>query len=133
MRRIWFLAAILMVSLLSIQSCSSDDDDKNPLVGTKWVSESFMTDLYSILHGKRMWHVREFTSKTKYSEYFEDPLTGMRGSSGYFKDKRYEYHDSYVTFFNSDGAPVDWYFLSPTEMCNKRDKGESNAVVYKKQ
>ncbi len=128
---LWFLV-IAIVTALSLQSCSSDDDDNNPLIGTKWVSENMGSELYGMIEGKRYWHVREFTSNTTYNSYYEEISTGIKGRSGYFEGDKYEYHDTYVTFFDNDGNPVNWYFISSNELCNKKSRSESNAVIYTK-
>lgn len=133
MKKYFLLMCIALVSAIAMQSCSSDDDDdNNPLVGTKWVSENMASSIYGMFDGKRYWHVREFTSNDTYTSYYEEILTGIKGKSGYFTGEKYEYHDTYVTFFDNDGNPVNWYFISSTELCNKRSRTESGSVIYTK-
>ena len=132
MRKYFLLLAIVLPFVFA--SCNSDSDDEgtNRLVGTRWVSENAASSLYGMFDGKRYWHVREFTSNTTYNSYYEEILTGIKGKSGYLTDQRYEFHDTYLIFYDNDGNPVKWYFVSPTEFCNKQNRTDANSIIYTK-
>lgn len=131
MRKILML---MMVLPLLFAGCSKDDGDeaRNPMVGTKWVSENAASSLYGMIEGKRYWHVREFKSENTYDSYYEEVSTGIKGRSGYFTGDKYEYHDTYITFYDEDGKSYNWYFISATEFCNKKSRTEADAVIYTK-
>ena len=128
------LMALMMVAVLCVgmSSCSKDDDDNNPLVGTKWVCDNhYAAYIYSGLSGESFVHVFEFTSNTSKVGYFQSVKTGKKERE---ETGPYEYvNDKEVIFIDNDGKKITWYFLSPTELCNNKSKSESYSVVYKKQ
>lgn len=130
------MLTVLMVAILSVGviSCSKDDDNNNPLVGTKWVCYNHpVASIQSSLKGETYVFVIEFTSNTGRSSYFQSVKTGERE---YLADSNglYEYvDDKTVIFIAQDGTRTTWYFLTSTELCNKKSKSESYATVYKRQ
>lgn len=130
-KHLWLLI-VAVITALSLQSCSSDDDEtNNPLAGTKWVCDNhYAAYIYSGLSGETFVHVFEF-SKTTCVGYFQSVKSGKKESEQTLK---YEYIDSkHFNFIGDDGKVTPWYFLSPTELCNNQSKSESYSVVYKKQ
>ena len=128
------IMTVIMTAILSFcfVSCSDKDDDNNPLVGTRWVCyDHYAAYIYSGLSGETFVHVFEFTSNTEMVGYFQSVKTGSKES---MQTLQYEYvNDKEVILIGKDGKRTTWYFLSPIELCNNKNKGESYSVVYKKQ
>lgn len=83
MKKILFLLAVLPMVLLS--ACSDDEEDKNSLVGTEWITK-FSNDMYIII---------KFKSDYMVEAYFTDDNFVMEGST-YFG--LYEVDGNKVTF-----------------------------------
>ncbi len=130
------MLVVLMTAILSVGviSCSKDDDHNNPLVGTKWVCYNHpVASIKSSIEGETYVFVIEFTSNTGRNSYFQSVKTGERE---YLVDSDglYEYvDDKTVIFIAQDRTRTTWYFLTPTELCNKKSKSESGATIYKRQ
>lgn len=128
MKKIFYL--LLFIVPLVISSCSKDEEDKNPLYGTKWVcSDSYAAYIYSGTSGATSVEVFEFTSNTDMEHYF----SSSKQAKGSLITQKYEYvNDKEVVFINSEGKRTTWYFLSATKLCNKKSESESFATVFHK-
>lgn len=132
MKKYLWVMVVAVITALSFQSCSTDDEEENnPLAGTKWVCDNhYAAYIYSGLSGETFVHVFEF-SKTTCVAYFQSVKSGKKESEQTLK---YEYIDNkYFNLIGNDGKVTPWYFLSPTEICNNQSKSENLSVVYKKQ
>ena len=128
----YFTSVLLCVFAIGLVSCGDDEpSSKNPLKGTKWVCDnSYAAYIMSGIKGETYVEVFEFVSDTQDKHYFQSAKNGNRESE---IEGRYEYvNDQYFYLFSEDGTKNTWYFLSSTEFCNKKDKTESWASVFKK-
>lgn len=133
MRKTFWMIATIMFAVSVLTSCSSDDDEDNPYVGTKWVTQNPLTSLYGMFDGKAYWHVIEFTSNSTYDLYYEQVKTGIRGSAGYFSNNLYEYKDSHIIFHNFMGdGDITFYKISSGEIGDNQNRKECS-LIYNKQ
>ena len=126
-----FLAFLLVAPLLNV-GCGKDEENGNPMVGTRWVCDNRVeASILSGIQGRTFVHVFEFKTNEEGEMYFYASNGGVKDVESTF---RYEYvDDRHIEFINADGTRTSWYFLSPTELCNKTSKMESYAYVYRKQ
>ena len=124
----------MVILSLAFVGCSSDDDEDNPFVGTKWVTQNAATSLYGMFDGKEYWHVIEFTSNSTYDMYYEQVKTGIRGNAGYFPNGKYEYKDSHITFydFGQSGNTANFYKVSSAEIGNSQNRSDCTVIYTKR-
>lgn len=133
MKKYFYLFTLVCSLVILSTSCGDDEPSKrNPLKGTKWVCDnSYAAYIYSGLEGENYVEVWEFVTDTKDRHYFQSVKSGNKES---ITEGQYEYvNDQYFYFIDDDGKKIMWYFLSPTEFCNNKNKTESWSSVFKKQ
>lgn len=111
MKKFFSITLLLTAMFLTFSACSSDDDEKNSLSGTEWVSK--FVDNYVII---------KFTSDSSVESYFTDAnfVPIGRSASG-----TYQLNGNQVTFTNLTPTYVAHYKFESAEI-----SGSSMNIIY---